>query len=63
MSVKLEFVDTNILLYAHDPSEPDKHQAAKTLLERTGAVLTYRNGKSQGAVVTARWQRPDLEIC
>lgn len=34
---------------------------AKTLLERTGAVLTYRNGRTQGAVVTARWRRPDLE--
>ena len=35
---------------------------AKTLLERTGAVLTYRNGRTTGAVVTARWRRPDLEI-
>jgi predicted nucleic acid-binding protein len=34
MSVKLEFIDTNILLYAHDPSEPHKHAAAKALLER-----------------------------
>jgi predicted nucleic acid-binding protein len=34
MSVKLEFVDTNNLLYAHDPSEPDKHTKAKALHER-----------------------------
>jgi predicted nucleic acid-binding protein len=34
MSVQLKFVDTNILLYAHDPSEPDKHTKAKALLER-----------------------------
>lgn len=34
MSGKLEFVDTNILLYAHDPSEPDKHARAKAMLEQ-----------------------------
>jgi predicted nucleic acid-binding protein len=34
MSVKLEFIDTNILLYAHDPSEPAKHAKSKALLER-----------------------------
>ena len=35
---------------------------SKTLLERTGAVVTYYNGKPQGAVVSARWKRSDLEV-
>lgn len=30
---------------------------AKTLLERMGAVVTYRNDRPSGAVVVARWQR------
>ncbi len=34
MSVKLEFIDTNILIYAFDPSDPQKHKLAKQLLER-----------------------------
>ena len=34
MSASLEFVDTNILLYAFDSTEPDKHSSAKKLLER-----------------------------
>lgn len=39
------FVDTNILMYAHDASAGDKHQRAKALVEelwrdRTGVVST-----------------------
>jgi two-component system sensor histidine kinase RegB len=30
---------------------------AKTLLERTGASVDFRNGRGGGAVVTARWPR------
>ena len=30
---------------------------AKTLLERTGAAVDFRNGRGGGAVVTARWPR------
>lgn len=35
---------------------------SKTLLERTGAVVTYNNGKPRGALVMARWRRSDLEV-
>ncbi|MDB5454510.1 MAG: sensor histidine kinase [Caulobacter sp.] len=34
---------------------------AKTLLERTGAVVDFRNGRRGGAVVAARWLRSALE--
>jgi predicted nucleic acid-binding protein len=39
------FVDTNILMYAHDTSAGDKHERARTLVEklwrdRTGVVST-----------------------
>jgi two-component system sensor histidine kinase RegB len=34
---------------------------AKTLLERTGARVTFHNARPRGAVVTARWRRANLE--
>ena len=34
---------------------------AKTLLERTGAVVDFRNGRRGGAVVAARWPRSAIE--
>jgi two-component system sensor histidine kinase RegB len=34
---------------------------AKTLLERTGARVTFHNARPRGAVVTARWRRAHLE--
>ena len=34
---------------------------AKTLLERTGALVTFENGKPRGAVVSARWPRSKIE--
>jgi two-component system sensor histidine kinase RegB len=34
---------------------------AKTLLERTGALVTFQNGKPHGAVVSARWPRAKIE--
>lgn len=34
---------------------------AKTLLERTGAAVDFRNGRGGGAVVTARWRREAIE--
>src|SRR5204862_7134424 len=35
---------------------------AKTLLERTGAVVDFRNGRpGGGAVVTAKWARVQME--
>jgi two-component system sensor histidine kinase RegB len=34
---------------------------AKTLLERTGAQLEFRNGKGGGAIVAARWPREKVE--
>jgi two-component system sensor histidine kinase RegB len=34
---------------------------AKTLLERTGAAVDFRNGRRGGAVVSARWPRSALE--
>ena len=35
---------------------------SKTLLERTGAVVTFQNGRPRGAVVTARWPRHLIEV-
>lgn len=35
---------------------------SKTLMERTGGVVTFRNGKAGGAVVTVRWAREALEV-
>jgi two-component system sensor histidine kinase RegB len=34
---------------------------AKTLLERTGARVEFRNGSRVGAIVTARWPRARME--
>lgn len=34
---------------------------SKTLLERTGAKVTFQNGKPRGAIVAARWTRSELE--
>ena len=34
---------------------------AKTLLERTGAVVEFRNGRRGGAIVAARWPRSRIE--
>lgn len=35
---------------------------AKTLLERTGAEVTFHNGQPRGAIVAARWNRSELEV-
>ncbi|HEX5262081.1 MAG TPA: ActS/PrrB/RegB family redox-sensitive histidine kinase, partial [Phenylobacterium sp.] len=35
---------------------------AKTLLERTGAKVTFQNGKPHGAVVSASWPRSKIEV-
>jgi predicted nucleic acid-binding protein len=45
MAENLTFVDTNVLIYAHDASEPVKQPVARALLEelwanRTGTVST-----------------------
>ena len=34
---------------------------AKTLLERTGAVVEFKNGRRGGAIVAARWPRARME--
>jgi two-component system sensor histidine kinase RegB len=34
---------------------------AKTLLERTGAVVAFHNGKRGGAIIAARWPRQAIE--
>jgi two-component system sensor histidine kinase RegB len=34
---------------------------AKTLLERTGAVMEFHNARRGGAVIAARWRRADIE--
>ncbi|WP_309090976.1 ActS/PrrB/RegB family redox-sensitive histidine kinase, partial [Phenylobacterium sp.] len=34
---------------------------AKTLLERTGAEVSFQNGRPRGAVVSARWPRQTIE--
>jgi two-component system sensor histidine kinase RegB len=34
---------------------------AKTLLERTGAVLEFRNERGSGAVIVSRWPRDSIE--
>ncbi|MDB5476228.1 MAG: sensor histidine kinase [Phenylobacterium sp.] len=35
---------------------------SKTLLERTGAVVAFQNGRPRGAVVSARWPRSRIEV-
>jgi two-component system sensor histidine kinase RegB len=35
---------------------------AKTLLERTGAQVSFQNGKPRGAIVSARWPRAKVEV-
>jgi two-component system sensor histidine kinase RegB len=35
---------------------------SKTLLERTGAVVTFQNGRPRGAVVAAKWPRSRIEV-
>ncbi len=35
---------------------------AKTLLERTGAVVNFQNGRPRGAIVSARWPRARIEV-
>lgn len=34
---------------------------AKTLLERTGAIVNFQNGRLRGAVVSAKWPRERIE--
>ena len=34
---------------------------AKTLLERTGALVTFQNARPRGAVISARWPRARIE--
>jgi len=35
---------------------------AKTLLERTGALVAFQNARPRGAVVSARWPRARIEV-
>ena len=35
---------------------------SKTLLERSGALVTFQNGRPRGAVVSARWPRVRIEV-
>jgi two-component system sensor histidine kinase RegB len=35
---------------------------SKTLLERTGAVVTFQNARPRGAIVSARWPRSRIEV-
>jgi len=35
---------------------------SKTLLERTGAVVSFQNGRPRGAIVSARWPRARIEV-
>jgi predicted nucleic acid-binding protein len=37
-----EFVDSNILVYAHDPTTPTKHERARSLVERLWSERTGR---------------------
>ena len=37
-----ELVDSNVVIYAHDPTSPDKHRAARALMER---LWTERSGR------------------
>lgn len=37
-----EFVDSNILVYAHDPTTPTKHERARSLVERLWHERTGR---------------------
>ena len=35
---------------------------SKTLLERTGAKVTFQNGRPKGAVVSVRWPRAKIDV-
>ena len=35
---------------------------SKTLLERSGALVTFQNGRPRGAIVAARWPRERVEV-
>jgi two-component system sensor histidine kinase RegB len=35
---------------------------AKTLLERSGARVSFSNGPRRGAIITARWPRSRIEV-
>ncbi len=56
------FLDTNILVYAYDRSEPEKQAMAQTLLtqgiERENAVVSAQVLSEFFAVVTRRIQKP-----
>ena len=53
---------------SHGENSRSSHQGmglgffiAKTLLERTGAHVEFRNAKRGGAVISARWPRDRIE--
>jgi two-component system, sensor histidine kinase RegB len=53
---------------SHGENSRSSHQGmglgffiAKTLLERTGAVVEFRNAKQGGAVISSRWRRDRIE--
>jgi predicted nucleic acid-binding protein len=68
--IATEFLDTNILLYAHDSDTGAKHRRAAALIEellvgRTGAI-SFQVLAEFCAVVTRKWRMPASyaeEVC
>ena len=62
MSEPLTFVDTNVIVYAHNASEPVKHERARALLEalwRDRAAVTSTQVLTElNSVVTGKLSRP-----
>lgn len=57
------FVDTNILMYAHDASTGEKHDRAKALVEklwrdRTGVVSTPITSGARSQSTSEGWTSP-----
>ena len=53
---------------SHGENSPSSHHGmglgffiAKTLLERNGAAVEFRNAKQGGAMISSRWRRDRIE--
>lgn len=62
MTAETRLIDTNVLVYAYDLSEPAKRQVARTLLDQIwdegGGVVSIQNLSEFFVVVTGKVQYP-----
>jgi predicted nucleic acid-binding protein len=57
----VEFVDTNVLVHAHDPSAERRHASARDLLDRlwrAGSVLSIQVFQDFSVTITRRVRVP-----